>query len=38
MLDAAVRAKPEAAYDYDELFSGLAAEPTAETPEQQPGA
>jgi NAD(P)-dependent dehydrogenase (short-subunit alcohol dehydrogenase family) len=38
MLDAAVRAKPEAAYDYDELFSGLAAEPTAETAEQQPGA
>jgi NAD(P)-dependent dehydrogenase (short-subunit alcohol dehydrogenase family) len=26
-LDAAVRAKPEAAYDYAELFSGLAAEP-----------
>jgi NAD(P)-dependent dehydrogenase (short-subunit alcohol dehydrogenase family) len=33
-LDVAVRAKPEAAYDYAELFSGLAAEPTAETPEQ----
>jgi hypothetical protein len=33
-LDMAVRAKPEAAYDYAELFSGLAAEPTAETPEQ----
>jgi NAD(P)-dependent dehydrogenase (short-subunit alcohol dehydrogenase family) len=26
-LDAAVRAKPEAAYDYAELFSGLAQEP-----------
>jgi NAD(P)-dependent dehydrogenase (short-subunit alcohol dehydrogenase family) len=38
MADAAVRAKPEAAYDYDELFSELAAEPAAETPEQQPGA
>jgi hypothetical protein len=23
MIDAAVRAKPEAAYDYAELFSGL---------------
>jgi NAD(P)-dependent dehydrogenase (short-subunit alcohol dehydrogenase family) len=33
-LDKAVRAKPEAAYDYDELFSTLAAEPTAGTPEQ----
>jgi NAD(P)-dependent dehydrogenase (short-subunit alcohol dehydrogenase family) len=32
-LDAAVRAKPEAAYDYAELFSGLAAEPAAGTPE-----
>jgi short-subunit dehydrogenase len=31
-LDAAVRAKPEAAYDYAELFSGLAAEPAAGTP------
>ncbi|HEY1699402.1 MAG TPA: SDR family oxidoreductase [Trebonia sp.] len=30
-LDAAVRAKPEAAYDYEELFSHLAADPTAET-------
>jgi NAD(P)-dependent dehydrogenase (short-subunit alcohol dehydrogenase family) len=29
MIDAAVRAKPEAAYDYAELFSGLAEEPTA---------
>jgi short-subunit dehydrogenase len=28
MIDAAVRAKPEAAYDYAELFSGLAGEPT----------
>jgi NAD(P)-dependent dehydrogenase (short-subunit alcohol dehydrogenase family) len=27
MIDAAVRAKPEAAYDYAELFSGLAEEP-----------
>jgi hypothetical protein len=33
-LDKAVRAKPEAAYDYDELFSTLTAEPTAGTPEQ----
>src|SRR5271170_403418 len=32
MIDAAVRAKPEAAYDYAELFSALAGEPTAETP------
>ena len=32
MIDAAVRAKPEAAYDYAELFSGVAA-PAAETPE-----
>ena len=32
MIDAAVRAKPEAAYDYAELFSGLAEEPTAGTP------
>jgi NAD(P)-dependent dehydrogenase (short-subunit alcohol dehydrogenase family) len=31
-LDAAVRAKPEAAYDYAELFSGLAEEPAAGTP------
>ena len=31
-LDAAVRAKPEAAYDYAELFSGLAGEPAAGTP------
>jgi hypothetical protein len=27
-----VRAKPETAYDYAELFSGLAGEPTAGTP------
>jgi NAD(P)-dependent dehydrogenase (short-subunit alcohol dehydrogenase family) len=33
-LDAAVRAKPEAAYDYAELFSGLSEEPAAGTPEQ----
>ncbi len=33
-LDAAVRAKPEAAYDYAELFSGLAEKPAAGTPEQ----
>jgi NAD(P)-dependent dehydrogenase (short-subunit alcohol dehydrogenase family) len=32
MIDAAVRAKPEAAYDYAELFSGLAEEPAAGTP------
>lgn len=31
-IDAAVRAKPEAAYDYTELFSGLAEEPAARTP------
>jgi NAD(P)-dependent dehydrogenase (short-subunit alcohol dehydrogenase family) len=31
-LDAAVRAKPEAAYDYAELFSGLAQEPGASSP------
>jgi NAD(P)-dependent dehydrogenase (short-subunit alcohol dehydrogenase family) len=31
-IDAAVRAKPEAAYDYAELFSALAPEPAAETP------
>jgi NAD(P)-dependent dehydrogenase (short-subunit alcohol dehydrogenase family) len=30
-IDAAVRAKPEAAYDYAELFSALATEPTAGT-------
>jgi NAD(P)-dependent dehydrogenase (short-subunit alcohol dehydrogenase family) len=34
MLDAAVRAKPEAAYDYAELFSGLAEQPPAQTPER----
>ena len=33
-LDAAVRAKPEAAYDYAELFSGLAEKPAAGTPER----
>jgi NAD(P)-dependent dehydrogenase (short-subunit alcohol dehydrogenase family) len=32
MIDAAVRAKPEAAYDYAELFSGLAEEPAPGTP------
>jgi NAD(P)-dependent dehydrogenase (short-subunit alcohol dehydrogenase family) len=31
-LDAAVRAKPEATYDYAELFSALAEEPAAGTP------
>jgi len=31
MIDAAVRAKPEAAYDYAQLFSALAEEPAAET-------
>jgi len=31
-LDAAVRAKPEAAYDYAELFGALAEEPAAGTP------
>jgi NAD(P)-dependent dehydrogenase (short-subunit alcohol dehydrogenase family) len=34
MIDAAVRAKPEHAYDYDELFSELAEAPAATTPEQ----
>jgi hypothetical protein len=34
MIDAAVRAKPEAAYDYAELFSGLAEGPAEETPER----
>jgi NAD(P)-dependent dehydrogenase (short-subunit alcohol dehydrogenase family) len=34
MIDAAVRAKPEAAYDYAELFSAAAEEPAAETPER----
>ncbi len=33
MLDAAVRARPEAAYDYAKLFSGQAAAPAAGTPE-----
>jgi NAD(P)-dependent dehydrogenase (short-subunit alcohol dehydrogenase family) len=32
-IDAAVRAKPEAAYDYAELFSTTAGEPAAGTPE-----
>ncbi len=32
MIDAAVRAKPEGAYDYAELFSGLSGEPAAGTP------
>jgi hypothetical protein len=31
-IDAAVRAKPEAAYDYAELFSALAERPAAGTP------
>ncbi len=34
MIDAAVRAKPEAAYDYAELFSGMAQAPETTTPEQ----
>jgi NAD(P)-dependent dehydrogenase (short-subunit alcohol dehydrogenase family) len=34
MIDAAVRAKPEAAYDYAELFSALAEEPRQEHPER----
>jgi NAD(P)-dependent dehydrogenase (short-subunit alcohol dehydrogenase family) len=34
MIDAAVRAKPEAAYDYAELFSGLAGTPAPGTPER----
>ena len=33
-IDAAVRAKPEAAYDYAELFSALAEQPAAETSER----
>jgi NAD(P)-dependent dehydrogenase (short-subunit alcohol dehydrogenase family) len=33
MIDAAVRAKPEASYDYAELFSAPAEEPAAGTPE-----
>jgi NAD(P)-dependent dehydrogenase (short-subunit alcohol dehydrogenase family) len=33
MIDAAVRAKPEAAYDYAELFRGMA--PAPDTPERQ---
>jgi len=34
MIDAAVRAKPEAAYDYAELFKGMAAGPAAGNPER----
>ncbi len=34
MIDAAVRAKPEHAYDYAELFAGLAEAPAATAPEQ----
>jgi NAD(P)-dependent dehydrogenase (short-subunit alcohol dehydrogenase family) len=34
MIDAAVRAKPEAAYDYAELFSEMAETPAAGTPER----
>jgi hypothetical protein len=33
MIDAAVRANPEAAYDYAELFSDTAQAPAATTPE-----
>jgi NAD(P)-dependent dehydrogenase (short-subunit alcohol dehydrogenase family) len=34
MIDAAVRAKPEATYDYAELFSEVAPAPAATTPER----
>ena len=34
MIDAAVRENPEAAYDYPDLFSGLAEAPAGEAPEQ----
>jgi hypothetical protein len=34
MIDAAVRAKPEASYDYAELFSEMAQAPAAGTPER----
>jgi NAD(P)-dependent dehydrogenase (short-subunit alcohol dehydrogenase family) len=34
MIDAAVRAKPEAAYDYAELFSGVTQAPATGTPEE----
>ena len=34
MIDAVVRAKPEASYDYAELFSGTAQAPATGTPEQ----
>jgi NAD(P)-dependent dehydrogenase (short-subunit alcohol dehydrogenase family) len=34
MIDAAVRATPEGAYDYAELFSGLAEEPAEKPPER----
>ncbi len=33
MIDATVRAKPEAAYDYAELFSGMTQATAAGTPE-----
>lgn len=33
-MNYAVRAKPEAAYDYAELFSALAEKPAEGTPEQ----
>ena len=33
MIDTAVRENPEAAYDYADLFSGLAEAPAAETTE-----
>jgi hypothetical protein len=34
MIDAAVRAKPEAAYDYAQLFSGAAQAAAAGTPDR----
>jgi hypothetical protein len=34
LIDAAVRAKPEATYDYAELFSGITGAQAAGTPEQ----
>jgi hypothetical protein len=34
MIDAAVRAKPEAAYDYAELFQGMTAGPATGNPER----
>jgi hypothetical protein len=36
MIDTAVRAKPEATYDYAELFSELRQAPAAGTPESYP--